>query len=82
MARTISCDGCGKHITGKVEQVGVVLKGDYCEPCSLVAEGLVATIDKLHERVAADFKGGMNEILAEFQASHPGFVVPDYRHVS
>ena len=61
MAQITICDGCGGSCINH-EKVGHVIKRDYCEGCMGRAEEYQAEIDKLHERVAVEWKEGLAEI--------------------
>ena len=82
MGRSVTCDGCGQAISGSHEEIGLVLKGDYCDTCSPLASDLLHQVHGLHVDVANEFRAGLSSILDEFEKENPGFMVPDYRFMT
>ena len=66
MAIRHECDGCGSAIQGSPERRGFVKKRDYCAACTAIADALQADLDKVHNRLAAEWKREVAALRSQY----------------
>lgn len=74
------CDGGCGATTEKVEdfvKLGLVKPAYYCKECSESVRAYFAERDKLHEKVAAEWKRGLKHFEEKWCKEHKGGVLPD-----
>lgn len=78
MAITVGCDRC-KKVIGKTEgdafKRGHVIERDYCEQCVVRIDEMVAEIDKLHDRLSAQWYKDLEKIRDDYCVE--GGLLPD-----
>lgn len=81
MALIHACDRCGTagmpKPRGDFEQVGMVRPHIYCATCTPIMQGFLRELDALHDRVAADFKAGLDALKATALEGCPDGLLPD-----
>ena len=70
------CDGCGVSIADGVEQIGFVLRRDYCAECAVRVREYGGEIDALHNKLAARWKKDLAGIRA--RAAKHIKLLPDF----
>lgn len=74
MASSFTCDGCHFPVENP-EQIGHVLKRDYCPVCAPKARAFVEAEEALRTSAQKVFVEERNALIAE--SSKEGFLLPD-----
>ncbi|MGE0289517.1 MAG: hypothetical protein AB7I42_26010 [Bradyrhizobium sp.] len=67
MATMLVCDGCGHGIIGPPVKHGLVIRRDYCVPCSDIVQKYLDELNALHERLALAWKEGLETIRQSYR---------------
>ena len=79
MAIIMACDGCETTATYPMvfEEMGVVLKRQYCEACKGEVEQYLRARNELHTDLSEKWYAGLEELDQAFFKEHPRGTLPD-----
>jgi hypothetical protein len=75
MARSFTCDGCGGNIA-EPQQLGFILKRDYCPACAKNAEAFLAAEEEQRARFYERFAENRKQLIA-VHSKDGSFKLPD-----
>lgn len=67
MTSAVICDGCEGVIKGEPTTLGHIIKNDYCEKCTTVAQDYLDAVDHLHDKVAEMYETGFIDIKTKYR---------------